>query len=175
MLEQSLLNFFQNFSFFFQYVIVFCYCLTKSSNLKRLVNRKKSFFENFQFKYISAEKSDFLKIFVPLFVQQYPLMNMHFFPLTLFRGRGTNLNISNKIRLKLSTFNFTILHIICENQGYLAPPMQILEPFPEEDTQMYQFEPCKIAKLLDILLFLFKPLVFHKISMCILITETLKC
>ena len=84
-----------------------------------------------------------------------------FFCLTLFRGGvqictplprcDKNKNLGRRRRPKLFTFNIIILDVFCENLAYVAPPIQILQPFSEEDPQMLQSEPCKMAKLGNVL------------------------
>ena len=49
------------------------------------------------------------------------------------------------------TFNIIILDVFCENLAYIAPLLQILQPFSEEDPQMLWSEPCKMAKLVNVL------------------------
>ena len=49
------------------------------------------------------------------------------------------------------TFNIIILDTFCENLAYVAPPPQILWPFSEENPQMLWSEPCKMAKLVNVL------------------------
>ena len=61
------------------------------------------------------------------------------------------------------TFNFIILAgIFCKSMALFAPLFQILELSTEEDPQKLWSEPCKMAKLLNLLWFRKKALLLHE-------------
>ena len=89
------------------------------------------------------------------------MLHVHPFTLTLFREGGGRCKFAHPyldvtIRKnwgapKFFTFNIIILDMFCENLAYVAPSLQILEPFPEEDPQVHWSESCKIGKLVNVL------------------------